>query len=469
MELRDYLRVLRRRWISIVVIAAAFAGLAALYTALQTPQYASSARLFVSTSQSSDSNQLAQGGQFSTQRVKSYSDLVSSRELAGRVIADLGLDAEAEDLAENVSSEVQLETVNLTLTVTHEDPREAQRIAQSYAEQLTDLVRELETPAGQTVAPIKATIVDAASFSDTPVSPRWPRNIGLGVVLGAVIGLGLAVLRETLDTRIKDGEDLRDITHAPTLGAIVLDQQTVKTPLITQIPPHAPRAESFRVLRTNLQFVDVDKSQKVFVVTSAVPGEGKTSTSINLALSRAQGGTKTLLIECDLRRPKGAARLGFDAQVGVTSVLVGKVKLADALQHDDETSLSFLAAGPIPPNPAELLQSQAMTDLLGAVRDQFDVVLIDAPPLLPVTDAALLSVEADGAILVVSHAKVTRDQVAHAIDRLKQVDATLVGVVLNRVPTKMRGYGYGYGYGYAPASDDAEGRAGRSRKRGRTS
>jgi capsular exopolysaccharide synthesis family protein len=454
MELRDYLRVLRHRWVSIVVIAAVFAGLAALYTALQTPQYASSARLFVSTSQSSDSSQLAQGGQFSTQRVKSYSDLVTSRELAGRVIDDLGLDVDAELLTENVKSEVQLETVNLTLTVNHEDPSEAQRIAQSYAEQLTDLVRELETPAGQTTAPIKATIVDAASFSDTPVSPSWPRNIGLGLVIGVMVGFGLALLRETLDTRVKDGDDVRGITDAPTLGAIVLDSQANKTPLITQIPPHSPRAESFRVLRTNLQFVDVDKKQKVFVVTSAVPGEGKTSTATNLALSLAQGGSKTLLIECDLRRPKAASRLGYDAGVGVTTVLVGKVKLEDALQHDDESNLSFLAAGPVPPNPAELLQSRAMTDLLNATRSQYDVVILDAPPLLPVTDAALLAVKADGAILVISHGKVTREQVRHSIERLDQVDAHLVGLVLNRVPAKGGGYGYGYGYGYAP--DDAK-------------
>jgi capsular exopolysaccharide synthesis family protein len=397
----------------------------------------------------------SQGGQFSTQRVKSYSDLVTSRELAGRVIADLGLDLEAEELTENVTSEVQLETVNLTLTVTHEDPSEAQRIAQSYAEQLADLVRELETPTGQTNAPIKATIVDAASFSESPVSPIWPRNIGLGLVVGLVIGVGLALLRETLDTRVKDGDDLRDVTDAPTLGAIALDGQAAKTPLITQIASHSPRAESFRVLRTNLQFVDVDKTQKVFVVTSAVPGEGKTSTATNLALSLAQGGSKTLLIECDLRRPKAASRLGFDAAVGVTTVLVGKVNFDDALQHDDETGLTFLAAGPVPPNPAELLQSMAMTDVLNAARNQFDVVVLDAPPLLPVTDAALLAVKADGALLVISHGKVTRDQVRHSIDRLTQVDAQLVGLVLNRVPAKGGGgYGYGYGYGYAPTEND---------------
>lgn len=447
MELRDYLKVLRRRWISILVIAVACAGVAGAVTALQTPTYASNARLFVSTSET-DSAVLLQGSQFSAQRVKSYADLVSSRELANRVITDLGIDANAVDLSEQVSAEVGVDTVNLTLTVEDTDPAEAQRIAQVYAEQLVDMVRELETPAGQDNSPVKATIVDAASFSDEPVSPKPMRNVALGLVVGLALGFGLAALREMLDTRVTSLDDVAGITDAPTLGAIVNDTAGTKAALVTQIAPHAPRAESFRVLRTNLQFVDVDRDHKVFAVTSALPGEGKTSTAVNLALSLAQGGARTMLIECDLRRPKAAQRLGLDDAVGVTSVLVGRVKDEDAIQTHDESGLDFIAAGPIPPNPAELLQSKAMSDLLDVVRSAYDVVILDAPPLLPVTDAAILSAKADGALLVVGHGKVTREQIRLSLERLDQVDADLVGLVLNRVPAK--GKSYGYGYGYAP-------------------
>lgn len=449
MELKDYLKVLRRRWISVVLIGAVCAAAAAVYTMLQAPVYASEARLFVSTSES-DAATAAMGGQFSTQRVKSYADLIGSRELANRVVTDLGIDADPGELSDQVSAEVGVETVNLTLTVTNTDPRRAQQVAQVYAEQLVDLVRELETPPGETNAPIKATIVDAASFSETPVSPQPARNIALGLVLGLLLGFGSAVLRQLLDTRVSSPEDLSDITGAPTLGTIVQDPAGTKAPLLTQIEPHAPRAESFRVLRTNLQFVDVDNQHKVFAVTSALPGEGKTSTAVNLALSLAQGGGRTLLIECDLRRPKAASRLGLDEAVGVTSVLVGRVKADDAVQLHEPSGLDFIAAGPIPPNPAELLQSNAMAELLEQMRDVYDVVILDAPPLLPVTDAALLSAKADGAILVLNHGKVTRDQVQLSIERLEQVDASLVGLVFNRVPAKSKTYGYGYGYGYAP-------------------
>lgn len=456
MELRDYLKVLRRRWISIVLIGVLCATGAGLYTLLQAPVYASDARLFISTSES-DAATAAAGGQFSTQRVKSYADLIGSRELANRVVTDLGIDADPGELADQVSAEVGVETVNLTLTVTDTDPKRAQQIAQVYAEQLVDLVRELETPPGEPNAPIKATIVDAASFSETPVSPKPVRNIGLGLVVGLLVGFGLALLRQLLDTRVSSPEDLSGITDAPTLGTIVQDPAGTKAPLLTQIEPHAPRAESFRVLRTNLQFVDVDTQQKVFAVTSALPGEGKTSTAVNLALSLAQGGGRTLLIECDLRRPKAASRLGLDEAIGVTSVLVGRVKADDAVQVHEPSGLDFIAAGPIPPNPAELLQSNAMSDLLAQMRSLYDVVILDAPPLLPVTDAALLAAKADGAMLVLSHGKVTRDQVQLSIERLEQVDASLTGLVFNRVPAKNKTYGYGYGY----APEDADRPAGR--------
>ena len=463
MELRDYLRILRRRWLSILLVTIAAGAAAFAFSLAQTPIYASNARLFISTSETDDAA-LLQGGQFSAQRVKSYADLVTSRELADRVIADLGLDVEPQEITAKVSAEVVVDTVNLSLTVTDTDPHEAQRIAQSYADSLRDLVRELETPPGGREAPIKATIVDNASLSEDPVSPNTPRNIGLGIVLGLLAGFGLAVLREMLDTRVRSSEDLESLVDAPTLGAIAFDPSASKTPLVTDISSHAPRAEAFRVLRTNLQFVDVDNPHKIFVITSALPEEGKTTTSTNLAISLAQAGVRTLLIEGDLRRPKAAERLGLDGAIGVTSVLVGTVAVEDAIQTHDPTGLRVLASGPIPPNPAELLQSNAMADLLGKLRNDYDVVIIDAPPLLPVTDAALIAAKSDGAILAVRHGKVTRDQVRHAVERLAHVDADLVGTVLSMAPTRGRqsryGYGYGYAYGYGP---EATGKRSKSR------
>lgn len=451
MDLRDYLRVLRTRWLLIVLTTLVVVAIAALLTIRATPQYASSARMFVSTQGSTDDAQANQGGQFSLQRVKSYADLLTGQEIARRVIDKLALDETPAALASQISASSKLDTVILTVTVTDPDPERAQMLADAVARAFVTYVAELETPPGMDQASIKATIVDPAGLPRTPVSPQPVRNIGIGLILGLLLGAGAAVLRDTLDTSVKSVRQLEPIVPAPVIGVISFDPEATDTPLITGLDTYAPRAEAFRVLRTNLQFIDPDADHKVFVMTSSLPGEGKTTTVVNLALALAEGGERVVLIEGDLRRPKVAEYLRLESAVGLTTVLIGKLSLEDAIQTTTHEKLDVLTSGSTPPNPAELLKSSSMASLLASLREQYDIVLIDAPPLLPVTDGALLSAQADGALLVVRHGKTTTDQVSVAVDRLEAVGAAPVGVIFNMTPAKGRdGYGYGYGYGYAP-------------------
>ena len=274
-------------------------------------------------------------------------------------------------------------------------------------------------------------------------------------MLGLLLGVGVAVLREVLDTSVKSPADAVHYARAPVVGNLAFDPVYEKQPLLSDIAGHAPRAEAFRVLRTNLQFLDVDKQSKVITVTSSLPQEGKTATAVNLAIALAQAGNRTLLVDADLRRPKVAEALGVEGNVGMTTVLLGKVTLDEALQTHVRSGLKVLTSGAIPPNPAELLQSTTMTEFVDSLRGEYDVVLFDSPPLLPVTDAALLASQSDGAIMVIRHGKTTREQLAASVERLENVGARALGVVLNMVPTRMMnkssyGYGYGYGYGYAP-------------------
>jgi capsular exopolysaccharide synthesis family protein len=449
MELHDYVRVLRTRWAVIVACTLSTIALAAAITWHATPQYAASARLFVSTQGSTDDAQANQGGQFSLQRVKSYADLLTGREIARRVVDDLDLDESPSALADQISATSKLDTVILTVTVTDPDPRRARLLANSVAKVFVTYVAELETPPGKDEATIKATVVDGASKPTSPVSPQPIRNLGLGLVLGLLLGAGAAVLRETLDTTVKSTSQLEELVPAPILGSISYDTAAVDTPLITSLDTYAPRSEAFRVLRTNLQFIDPDAHHKVFVVTSSLPGEGKTTTAVNLALALAEGGEKVALVEGDLRRPKVAEYLRLESAVGLTTILIGKLGLDDAVQATATDGLSVLTSGATPPNPAELLKSGAMAALITSLRDAYDVVLIDAPPLLPVTDGALLAAQADGALLVVRHGRTTTDQVVLAVERLDAVGASPVGVIFNMTPAKGGG-GYGYGYGYAP-------------------
>jgi capsular exopolysaccharide synthesis family protein len=452
LDLRDYIRISRRRWKLIGGCMLAAIAMAMLLTARATPQYSSQARMFVSTA-TSNSNDAYTGSLLSFDKVTSYASVVGGEALSSRVVDRLGLDMSPGELAGKVSASVVPETVIIKITATDPDPRTAQRLAQGVAEGLTKFVAELETPPGKAHAPVKATIFDAAQLPLSPISPRPVRNLALAVILGLLLGLGIAVLRELFDTSVKTDGEISDITGAPVMADIAFDSSAAKRPLVTQLDSHAPRAEAFRVLRTNMQFVDVDGGTKCFVVTSSVPEEGKTTTVTNLAITMAQAGQRVVLVEGDLRRPKIAENLGLEPAVGLTTVLVGRLGLREAIQAHRIPNLSVLTSGAIPPNPSELLQSQAMALVLNQLRTDFDVVLVDAPPLLPVTDAAIIAAQSDGALLVVRHGKTTRDQVRHCVERLTSVDAKAVGVVFNMIPNRRSHdayYGYGYGYGYAP-------------------
>jgi capsular exopolysaccharide synthesis family protein len=442
-DFKELLHMAQRRWLTIVVFfLLGLAGAGAL-TYTSTPQFQSQARIFISVDSSDSSADAAQAGLFATNRVQSYSQLATSRELMQRVIARLNLDLTPDKLASKIKSEVSTETVIITLTVTDPEPGVAQQIAKAESEVLTGFLADVET------SPIKATIVDPASYNRVQVSPQPVLNLALGSVIGLLIGAGVAVLRELLDNTVSSPDDVEQTAEAPVLASIAYDSDVPKHPLLTEAGSHAPRVEAFRLLRTNLQFLNLDTRPKSLVITSAVPGEGKTSTATNLAIALAQTGQRVLLVDGDLRRPKVASVLGLERSVGLTTVLVGRSELQDSIQKHSASGIYLLASGPIPPNPTEVLQSHAAQSLFDRLNQMFDMVIIDAPPLLPVSDAAIMARDVDGAILVVRHGKTTKDQLRQARLRLEQVDANLFGVAVNMTPRRGKGaYGYSYGYGY---------------------
>lgn len=452
MELREYLQAIRKQRILVMLCVTVTVAVAALMVLRTTPVYASKVTLFVSVAPTSDAASAYQGGLFSQQRAASYADLVRGEAVTRAVVDELGLSMSPASLGARISARVVPQTVLLEITVTDTAPTRAQRLAGAVAKHFTAFVQDLERPSKDAPSPVRATTIASPTLPTSPVAPNPPRTLGLGVLAGLVLGVGLALLREALDTSIKSAEALTTTTGVPNLGVIAQDSDAHANPLVVHIEPRSPRAEAFRQLRTNLQFVDVDRHPKRIVVTSSVPSEGKTSTTCNLALTLAQAGQRVVLVEGDIRRPRFAEYLGLEGAVGLTSVLIGRVVPEDALQPWGDIPLEVLTSGPLPPNPSELLQSRAMELLLGELDRRADVVLIDAPPLLPVTDAALLARMSDGAVLVVRHGETTVDQLRQAVGSLAKVDARLLGTVLTMAPAKgpdAYTYGYGYGYGYA--------------------
>ncbi|MGX1701067.1 polysaccharide biosynthesis tyrosine autokinase [Microbacterium sp. NPDC055357] len=463
MELTDYIRILRKNWMIIVVAALLGVVVAAGYSLTRTPQYQAQSTVFVSSQSAGTIGELQQGTNFTQARVATYASLVSTPIVANPVIAELDLGITAAQLASKVVTTATTNTTLISISVTDADPVLAADIANALASSLTDAVESIEKLSDSETSPVRLTRVRDALPPASPSSPNLSQNLAVGGLVGLAVGLAVALLRTLLDTRIRTPRDIDQLTDRPVLGAIAFDPKAKDRPLIVHADPQSPRAESFRVLRTNLQFIDMGERAS-FVVTSSLPSEGKSTTTINLAIALADAGRRVALLDADLRKPKVAEYLGVEGGAGLTDVLIGRAELTDVMQQWGRRSLYVLPSGKIPPNPSELLGSTRMQDLLAVLEREFDVVLCDAPPLLPVTDAAVLARNTSGAIVIVATGKTNRRQLTSALEALTTVRAKIAGIVMTMVPTRGPDsyYTYGYGYGYG---EEVEPTTRRSRSR----
>ncbi len=294
-----------------------------------------------------------------------------------------------------------------------------------------------------------------AEVPKEPSKPKPVRNGLLALPVGLVFGIGLVFLFEYLDDSIKSKDDLqRAAGGLPVLGLIpaVPWRDRAQAHVVSLENPNSPPSEAYRSLRTSIQFLGLDNPLHCLQITSASQGEGKTTTVTNLALMLARAGERgVVVVDCDLRRPRLHEFFDLPNDIGFTSVLLGEVPVSAALQRfDDEPGLSVLVSGPIPSDPSELLASRRTAEVLASLRVDGGLVLLDTPPVLPVTDALVVSKWVDATLLVTSAGQTTRRQVQRTMELLAQVDAPLVGTVLNQAPSGTSGYGYGYGSYYGP-------------------
>ncbi len=442
MDLYRQLRLVRRHWWIVLVTLMVALGVTALVTVRAQPRYVASVTFFVTTP-SQGVTDAYQGGLFLQQRVKSYAELLTSDRLAQATVAGGQLGLTAEEVQRRISTSTEAGTVLLRASVTDTDQTRALRVTEALSAKFVELVQKVETRPDGGAGPIKIEIVGGPRVTPTPVSPQPVRNTAIGALIGLLAGVGLAILRGMADVRLRDAAGLQRVTGSPLLGEIPIDSGARSAPLIVGDAATSARAEAVRKLRTNLRFVDVHEPARVIAVTSALQGEGKTTLSCNLAIALAEAGWRVLLVDADLRRPKVGDYLGVDAGVGLTDVLVGDVHVGDVVQRWGDKSLLVLPSGSAPPNPSELLGSKAMSDLLVALRESADIVIIDTAPLLAVTDGVVVAVQADGALLVTQQGRTSRAQVAAAARSLHSVSVRLLGCVLNmaRVP-KAEAYQY---------------------------
>ncbi|MFJ8076225.1 polysaccharide biosynthesis tyrosine autokinase [Streptomyces sp. NPDC096176] len=456
MDLRDYVRVLSRRWRAIIVLTLLGAAVGAVVTYTATPEYRATAKLFVSLQGGTDADtaQLAQGNLFTQARVRSYAEVAASPLVTRHVVKELRLDMSPTELSSKISATAQPDTVLLQLTVTDTRAARAARMSNAVAERFTEVIRGLERPVGAETSPVRLSVTEPAAVPAAPFSPRPAVHLALGLLGGLILGACFALARETLDTSVRTSQALTEVMAGfagpPVLGSIVYDPQAGSQPLALRDDMHGLRAEGFRRLRTCLQFVDVDRPPKVIAVTSPLSGEGKTSVAVNLAATLAETGASVCLVDTDLRRPSTARTLGLIRDAGLTTALISRAEVQEVLQSAG--SFSVLTSGAVPPNPTELLGSAQLRAVLRGLAEKFDHVVVDTAPVLPVADASVIASEVDGYLLVVRASQTSRDQIGEALRALRHVGASVVGTVLNMASSKEERGAHGYAYEYRPQS-----------------
>ncbi|MGB9521788.1 MAG: polysaccharide biosynthesis tyrosine autokinase, partial [Anaerolineales bacterium] len=301
--------------------------------------------------------------------------------------------------------------------------------------------------------------VEPAIPPEKPIRPRTLNNTALGGLVGLLLSTGIVVVFEALDDTIHGTDDITQHLHVPVLG-VIARHEINNGDLITMTEPRSPISEAFRSLRTNLQFASVDKPLRTVLVTSPSPADGKTTITANLGVVLAQSGRKVAIVDADMRRPMVQEKLKLPNRTGLSSLFVSnKIDLNVTLQKTNTENLYALTTGSIPPNPAELLGSEKMNEILSEIGKMVDIIIIDSPPVIAVTDSAILANRVDGVLLVVKPGQTKVEAARQAVEQLKRAGANLFGVVLNDVNLNRSRYSYyhyrGYYYSYHYYSDES--------------
>lgn len=503
LTLRDYWYVVvRRKWLVVIGVVSVVAG-ALVLSSVQDPIYRAESQMLV---QNRGTESLFGTGQTvvnSTAALATEVKVVESPIIANRVVENLGITG---PIPPATGSQIGQTNV-LAVSVRSQDPETARQLADAYVQayidirreqavndllaagtELSEKIREIEqqiavldeqiadTDPDDTVAIARlqtqrqalisqqllykerldqlqvdaalktggAQSIRQATLPTDPVEPTTSRSLALALVIGLLLGLGAAFLADYTDDSIRSVAEMERMTALPVLSVVPTDPPPDNRP-ISVSRPNDFAVETYRTLRTNVTFMGVDKPLRVVQITSPLASEGKTTTATNLAVVLAQAGDRVLLVDADLRKPRVHDVFGVDGSRGLTNVLMGE--RTDTLIHAIDENLSLLAAGEVPPNPSEMLSSRRLADVLQELAGEYDWVVVDSAPLLPVSDSVALSRSVDGTIVVTQAGRTTRRQLMSSVDQLQQVSASIVGLVFNQVSTKRRGYGYG-GYGY---------------------
>ena len=498
MKPRDYWHAITRRKALVIVPVVLAIGAALGFSLVQTPIYSASTEVLVQPRQAGSLFEAADGqwATTSARTIDTEIKVIEGETVRQQVQADLGLDESPQEARASSAGDTDV----IEISVRDEDAGTAQALADAYARAYIEVRREqsvnellaasaeVQEKIAELQTQIEALSVDdprttaliaqQAAFRQTldqlqvdsalrtggasviapaelpaePIEPQPARTAMLAGVVGLLIGLGAAFIVDYLDTSVKSEEDLERLTTVPVLAAVPVDKPPDNRP-ITLSRPEDYSVETYRGLRTNLQFLGLDRPLKVVQLTSSIAGEGKTTTATNLAVVLAQAGHQVLMVDADLRRPRTHEVFSINATPGLTDVLLGEPfdLVVQRLQLEDGSVLDVVTCGDPPPKPSEMLSNQRVSLLLAELSARYDYGIVDSAPILPVADSVALAHAVDGVVLVAQAGRATSANVSESLDRLDRVNAAVVGLVLNQATGLDRG-GYRYGYGYPSPS-----------------
>jgi capsular exopolysaccharide synthesis family protein len=439
----DYLRAFRRFWWLVLLATLVGAGVGYATTFMTTPQYESTARLFVTTQSGTSVGDAYQNNLFSQERVVSYAGLATSEQVSARAVDQLKMPITADELRSKITATPVPKTVLLDVTVSDTDPAKAQTYANAVADQLVQLVSELETSRRGGTPAAGAILLDDANYPTSVSGLSLLTRVGLGAVGGLVVGLLLAVLIGFLDSRVRGRDSIEAVTRSQTLGALVADKHRSSVAM-TNLQTGGLAAERLRELRTNLQFARTSAGHRpqVIAVSSPSNGDGRSTTAIDLAATFAEAGRSVVLVDGDFLNPSLPQRLALtEAEVA----RAGQRGLATALagQHDVTSAVipapggapfALLPAGPSAPTLRRLWGDEAAGHAIGALREGYDYVIIDTPPLTSCSDAAVAAALGDGAIVLARIGHTTTKGLRTALQVLEAANAEFIGTVVTCEP-----------------------------------
>lgn len=467
--LMDLLKIIRKHLPTMIIAFVIVVAAVSAYTFLAPPKYTATAQAMATYNASQDGESISQqstGGTYISNQITSYPTLAVTEKVLKPVINELGLDETVDGLAGQITVTNPTNTAFVNIAAVDGDPKQAADIANAVAESLKTVI-ENDLYTGDT-SPVKVSIVQKAQTPLTKSSPKTVLYLAVGVVLGLIVGVFAALIKDLLNTRVEESSDVRGVVRASSLGSVPVDDSLESKRPVLVSQPNGAIAEEFRRIHTNIDFLQTDRTEGVgqlLVITSAQPSEGKTTMAINTAVALAEDGAKVLLIDADLRHPSVAHHLGIEGAAGLAHVLSGQMGPKDVVQSYWKTNLHILPGGKRPANAGVLLNSETMKLMVEQALTQYDYVIIDTAPLTVSNDGAVFGRWAKGLLLVVSRNVCEKKSLQEAADTLATAQVPVLGFIFNRADPKKVNSHSNYYYYYEDGAPRSSHRANGKKKR----